>query len=83
MTFAVHRDEEAFFVKDVDEFGPLAHAIETQMEISIPVFVTVIVRHRCIKEAIMKELGQKKRAEEITFFCLAFFRQRCIKPFRG
>jgi hypothetical protein len=80
MSVVVHRDEEEFFVKDVDVFGPLPHTIETPTEISIPSFIAVIVRHRCSKKAMMNELGQKKRAEEVTLFCLALFRRRCIKP---
>jgi hypothetical protein len=80
MLVAVHRDEEAFFVKDVDAFGPLPHVIETLTETLIPFFIAVIVRHRFSKEVTMNELGQKIRAEEVTFFCLALFRRRFIKP---
>ena len=79
MIVSVHRDEEAFFVKDVNNAGSLPDAIETVTETSIPFLITVIFRHRPSKDVIRNEIVQEKRTEEVTLFCLALFRRILAK----
>jgi hypothetical protein len=79
MIVSVYRDEEAFFVKDVNVACPLPDAIETVMETSIPFCITVIFRHRPSKHIIRNEFAKEKRTEEVTLFCLALFRRILAK----
>jgi hypothetical protein len=65
MSVEVHRDEENFFLKDVDVFGPLPHAIETLNEIAIPFFIAIVVRYRCIKEAGTRNVCVQKEKNEL------------------
>ena len=74
MRVVIHRDEEVFLLEDVDVIGPLTHAIKSHLELYIPIFIAVIVRHLCSNEVIIDQLFKTIRAKKITILC--FF----IKP---